>query len=163
MSLKNVCFCKNRPLIDYLCLAKMTFNFRFFISWILSAVVMFTLFYVWHGYFLNDFKRINFPIVWFVTFAAITYLIFGAGIYFLYESQLFKRIRNFITRGLVCGVIAGFSLFMISTIVNISLTKHLTINHLMIDCAWQMAEQTIGALVVVAFKIFIHEPNHENA
>lgn len=141
----------------------MTFNFRFFISWILSAIVMFTLFYVWHGYFLNDFKRINFPIVWFVTFAAITYLIFGAGIYFLYESQLFKRIRNFITRGLVCGVIAGFSLFMISTIVNISLTKHLTINHLMIDCAWQMAEQTIGALVVVAFKIFIHEPNHENA
>lgn len=163
MSLKNVCFCKNRPLFDYLCLAKMTFNFRFFISWILSAVVMFTLFYVWHGYFLNDFKRINFPIVWFVTFAAITYLIFGAGIYFLYESQLFKSIRNFITRGLVCGVIAGFSLFMISTIVNISLTKHLTINHLMIDCAWQMAEQTIGALVVVAFKIFIHEPNHENA
>ena len=163
MSLKNVCFCKNRPLFDYLCLAKMTFNFRFFISWILSAVVMFTLFYVWHGYFLNDFKRINFPIVWFVTFAAITYLIFGAGIYFLYESQLFKRIRNFITRGLVCGVIAGFSLFMISTIVNISLTKHLTINHLMIDCAWQMAEQTIGAIVVVAFKIFIHEPNHENA
>ena len=141
----------------------MTFNFRFFISWILSAVVMFTLFYVWHGYFLNDFKRINFPIVWFVAFAAITYLIFGAGIYFLYESQLFKRIRNFITRGLVCGVIAGFSLFMISTIVNISLTKHLTINHLMVDCAWQMAEQTIGALVVVAFKIFIHEPNHENA
>ena len=163
MSLKNVCFCKNRPLFDYLCLAKMTFNSRFFISWILSAVVMFTLFYVWHGYFLNDFKRINFPIVWFVAFAAITYLIFGAGIYFLYESQLFKRIRNFITRGLVCGVIAGFSLFMISTIVNISLTKHLTINHLMVDCAWQMAEQTIGALVVVAFKIFIHEPNHENA
>ena len=141
----------------------MTFNFRFFISWILSAVVMFTLFYVWHGYFLNDFKRINFPIVWFVTFAAITYLIFGAGIYFLYESQPFKRIRNFITRGLVCGVIAGFSLFMISTIVNISLTKHLTINHLMVDCAGQMAEQTIGAIVVVAFKIFIHEPNHENA
>ena len=140
----------------------MNFGIRFFISWILSAVVMFTLFYVWHGYFLNDFKRINFPLIWFVSFAACTYLIFGAGIYFLYESQPLKKIRSFVMRGLFCGIIAGFSLFMISTVVNISLTKHLSINHLLVDCAWQIAEQTIGAMVVVLFKIIIHEPVHEN-
>ncbi len=163
MNLKNVCFCKSSWFFHYICLIKMSFGFRFFISWLLSAVVMFTLFYVWHGIFLNDFKRINFPLIWFVTFAAFTYLIFGAGIYFLYESQPLKKIRSFIMRGLFCGVVAGFSLFMISTIVNISLTKHLSINHLMVDCAWQIAEQTIGAMVVVLFKIIIHEPIHENA
>lgn len=124
---------------------------------------MFTLFYVWHGVFLNDFKRIQFPLTWFVAFAALTYLLFGAGIYFLYESQIMKRVRNFILRGFLCGVIAGFSLFMIATIVNISLTSHLSLQHLMMDCAWQMTEQVVGAMVIVLFKIVIHEPQVEHA
>ena len=98
-----------------------------------------------------------------VLFAALTYLIFGAGIYFLYESQVMKKVSNFILRGLICGVIAGFSLFMIATIVNISLTKHLSLNHLLIDCIWQMTEQAIGAMIVVLFKILIHEPQVEQA
>lgn len=141
----------------------MKVGFRFFLSWIFSAIVMFTLFYVWHGIFLNDFKRIQFPLVWFVTFAAFTYLIFGAGIYLLYESQVMKKIRNFFVRGVVCGVIAGFSLFMIATIVNISLTRHLSMQHLMMDCIWQMTEQIVGAMVIVLFKIVIHEPQIEHA
>ena len=137
------------------------FGIRFFLSWISSALVMFVLFYVWHGVFLNDFKRIQFPLVWFVAFAALTYLIFGAIIYFLYESEIMKRIRNFFVRGIVCGAIAGFSLFMIATIVNISLTKHLSIQHLMMDCIWQISEQIVGAMVIVLFKIVIHEPQPE--
>lgn len=139
----------------------MIYSFRFYLSWICSSVIMFALFYFWHGYFLNDFKRINFPLTWFVSFAAVTYLIFGFGIYFLYESESLKKIRNFIMRGLVCGLIAGFTLFMISTILNISLTKHLSVEHLMIDCVWQMTEQTLGAMMVVVFKIFLNDPIHE--
>jgi hypothetical protein len=126
-------------------------------------MVMFVLFYIWHGVFLNDFKRIEFPLAWFVFFAAITYLLFGAGIYFLYESQLMKRIRNFFLRGVLCGAIAGFSLFMITTIVNISLTSHLSVKHLMMDCIWQMSEQVVGAMVIVLFKIVIYEPQVEHA
>ena len=141
----------------------MKLSLRFFLSWIFSAIVMFTLFYVWHGLFLNDFKRIQFPLIWFVSFAAFTYLLFGAGIYFLYEGQIMKKVRNFFVRGLLCGVIAGFSLFMIATIVNISLTRHLSMQHLMMDCVWQMTEQIMGALVIVFFKIVIHEPQAEHA
>lgn len=136
---------------------------RFFLSWIFSAIVMFTLFYIWHGIFLNDFKRIQFPLTWFVAFAAFTYLIFGAGIYFLFESSLLKKIRNFFIRGLLCGTVAGFSLFMIATVVNISLTTNLSAQHLMMDCIWQVAEQTLGAMVVVLFKVVIHEPQLEHA
>jgi hypothetical protein len=66
-------------------------------------------------------------------------------------------------RGLVCGAIAGFSLFMIATIVNISLTRHLSMQHLMMDCIWQITEQIVGAMVVVIYKIVIHEPVHEHA
>ncbi|WP_317897892.1 hypothetical protein [Aurantibacillus circumpalustris] len=141
----------------------MKLGIRFFLSWIFSALVMFGLFYIWHGIFLNDFKRIQFPLTWFVTFAAFTYLIFGAGIYFLFESSLLKKIRNFFIRGLICGGVAGFSLFMIATIVHISLTTNLSAQHLMMDCIWQIAEQTLGAMVVVLFKVVIHEPQLEHA
>lgn len=141
----------------------MKITLRFLLSWISSAIVMFTLFYVWHGVFLNDFKRIQFPLAWFVAFAAVTYLLFGAGIYVLYESHLMKKVSNFFTRGVICGLIAGFSLFMMATIVNISLTRNLSMQHLMIDCVWQMTEQVIGAMVIVLFKIVIHEPQTEHA
>ncbi len=138
----------------------MKLNVRFFISWIISAIIMFSLFYAWHGIFLNDFKRIQFPLSWFIIFAAVTYLIFGAGIYLLFESQVMLNIRSVFMRGLTCGVIAGFSLFMIATVVNISLTKHLSVQHLMVDCLWQIAEQTVGAMVIVLLKGLIHDRAH---
>lgn len=141
----------------------MKIGLRFYLSWIISAAVMFMLFYSWHGLFLNDFKRIQFPLSLFVTFAAVTYLIFGAGIYFLFEATVMKKVKNFFARGVVCGLIAGFSLFMVATIVNISLTKHLSAQHLLIDCIWQMSEQVIGSMVIVLLKIFIHEPELEHA
>jgi len=139
----------------------MKIGLRFFISWILSAVTMFTLFYIWHGVFLNDFKRIQFPITWFMTFAALTYLIFGAGIYFLYESQLMKKFENIFLRGIICGLVSGISLFMIATVINISLTSHLTMRHLMVDCIWQISEQTVGVMVLVLLKMLIREPQFE--
>lgn len=141
----------------------MKLGVRFLFSWIFCALVMFSLFYMWHGIFLNDFKRMQLPVSWFVVFAAFTYLTLGAGMYFLYEASVMKKVRNFLIRGLICGLIAGFTLFMIATIVNISLTKHLSVNHLMIDCIWQISEQTVGAFVIVLFKIFIHEPQVEHA
>lgn len=141
----------------------MKINLRFFVSWLFSAIVMFSLFYLWHGIFLNDFQRLSFPLTWFVTFAAITYLLFGAGIYMLYESTLMKKISNFFVRGVICGLIAGFSLFMIATIINISLTRHLSMQHLMVDCIWQMTEQIVGAMVVVVVRGFIHDQQVEPA
>lgn len=141
----------------------MKLGLRFYLSWISSAVVMFVLFYLWHGTFLNDFKRIQFPVSWLVTFAVFTYLVLGAGIFFLYESRIMKTFKNFMVRGLICGFISGFSLFMVATIVNLSLTRNLSTQHLIIDCAWQMVEQVFGAMVVVLFKILIHEPMEERA
>jgi hypothetical protein len=141
----------------------MKIGLRFYLSWIFSALVMFVLFYVWHGIFLNDFKRIQFPITWFVSFAAFTYLIFGALLFFMMESEPAKKIRNVFVRALVVGAIAGFTLFMIATIINFSLTRTQSANHLLMDCVWQISEQMVGALVVTALKLIIHEPQHEHA
>lgn len=139
----------------------MKIGLRFFLSWILSAVTMFILFYIWHGIFLNDFKRIQFPMGWFVTFAAFSYLLFGAGIFFLFESTIMKKFDNVFLRGVICGVVSGLSLFMIATVVNISLTKHLSIDHLVMDCIWQISEQTVGVMVIVGLKYAIREPQFQ--
>jgi hypothetical protein len=72
-----------------------------------------------------------------------------------------RKFENLFARAVVCGIIAGFSLFMIATVVNISLTKHLSMKHLMMDCAWQIGEQTIGVLMVALLKVLIREPQFE--
>lgn len=139
----------------------MKFNLRFFISWLLAAVIMFTLFYVWHGYFLNDFRRIEFPYVWFVSFAAFTYLIISFGLIVLFNASLFKQIDNFLTRGLLSGAVVGFCLFMIVTVLHISFTKQLTASYLLLDCFWQMIEQAVGGLTVALCHVFILSHDHE--
>lgn len=140
----------------------MKFGLRFYLSWLLSALVMFALFFLWHGVFLNDFKRIQFPLFWFQIFAAFTYLLFGIALYLLFESHFMKKVRNLALRGVVSGLIFGFTVFMVASIVNISLTRHLSINHLMVDCVWQIVEQIIGGMVLVLLKVLIHEPQAEH-
>ncbi|MBS1651952.1 MAG: hypothetical protein JSU07_08090 [Bacteroidetes bacterium] len=139
----------------------MKIGLRFFVSWIGSSILMFSLFYLWHGVFLNDFQRIMFPLTWFIVFAAFTYLILGAVIYFLFESQFLKPIRGDFSRGLLTGIISGFCLFMIVTVLNFSLTKNLKPEHLIIDCIWQMIEQTSGALLILLFKQLIYDHDFE--
>jgi hypothetical protein len=141
----------------------MRLGIKFYFSWLLSAVTMFVLFYLWHGIFLNDFKRIQFPITWFVTFAAFSYLLISAGMYFLFESRLFKRFESVFFRSLICGAVSGFSLFMVATVIHISILKSVSTHHLFLDCVWQMVEQTMGALIMLVLKFFIHEPIHEEA
>jgi hypothetical protein len=141
----------------------MKFNLRFFLTWILASVTMFSLFYVWHGVFLNDFKRLNFPYIWFVLFAAVTYLILSFALIFLFESQMMRKIDNFMTRGVFCGILLGFSLFMIMTVLHISFTQTLSARYLLFDCGWQIAEQTCGGMVVAACRIFLPSMEHERA
>ena len=49
----------------------MKYTRRFWISWILTSVVMFTMSYVWHGLFLNDYELIAFPRTLFVTASVV--------------------------------------------------------------------------------------------
>ena len=141
----------------------MKLNLRFFISWILASVIMFSLFYMWHGFFLNDFKRIQFPYIWFVSFAAFTYLILSFGLVLLFESHLLRKIDNFFLRGIFSGAAVGFSLFMIMTVLHISFTRQFTASYLLIDCAWQVVEQVVGGVVIATCRVFMPSLDHERA
>jgi hypothetical protein len=136
----------------------MRFTLRFFISWIVGAIAMYTSFYIWHGVFLNDFKQIQFPFIWFVSLSAFAYLVISYILYRVFETNILRKIDGIFMRGLISGLIVGVSLFAIMTVLHISFTKNMTSTYLMADFVWQIVEQTIGAMIIVLGKALIYEP-----
>ncbi len=141
----------------------MKLNLKFFTSWIVGAVIMYSLFYLWHGVFLNDFKKINFPLTWLLIFTSVAYITISFLTFLVFESKPLKNIYNFFVRGLVAGALVGFVIFIVSTVVTISISRHLTPEHLMLDCIWQITEQTIGGLSMALIKVLITHHQHEEA
>ena len=74
-----------------------------------------------------------------------------------------KRFRNIYLKGLLAGILSGFTIFIIATIIHISLAKNLNSQHLLMNCSWQIAEQTIGAFVIVIFKVLIRDNKFQDA
>jgi CDP-diglyceride synthetase len=141
----------------------MKHNLRFFLSWVLGSVIMYALFYMWHGVFLNDFKKLSFPLTWLLIFTAVAYITISYVLYVVYESRPMKNIYNYFLRGIASGVFVGIIIFIVSTVVTISLSKNLSPKHLMLDCVWQIAEQTIGGLTFAALKAFVPDYAREEA
>lgn len=141
----------------------MRLNLRFYISWLLGSICMYLLFYFWHGVFLNDFKKINFPFEWLIGFTVIAYFAISFILYAVYESKPMKNIYNFFIRGVVSGALVGFLIFIISIVITISISRHLTMKHLMLDCVWQICEQIIGGLIISTVKVFVADLRHEEA
>lgn len=137
----------------------MLYSFRFYLSWILAAVLMYVAFYFWHGVFLNDLNRISFSKVLFLSLAALVYLVISFILYRTYESKLLsKHISHPILRGVVSGFAIGFVLFSLVTVLGISFTKNVNFTYILADCAWQIAEQVIGGVVIGLGKLIIFEP-----
>ena len=141
----------------------MKLNTRFFASWMLGSILMYALFYTWHGIFLNDFLKISFPFTWLIIFTSIAYVTISFVLYAVYESKPMKNIYNFFVRGIISGVLVGFIIFVVSTVVTISISRNLSAQHLMLDCIWQMLEQTIGGLLLAVVKVFVVDQRHEEA
>ena len=140
----------------------MLYSVRFYISWIVSAIVMYLAFYLWHGVFLTDFSKIEFSKTLFLLLAALVYLVISFVLYRTYESKLLsKYISSPMMRGIVSGIMLGFVLFAIITVLGISFTKNVNLTYILVDCAWQIAEQVIGGLVIGLGKVLIFEPTPE--
>ena len=142
----------------------MLYSFRFYISWIISAILMYGAFYFWHGVFLNDLSFITFPIWIFLILAALVYLVISYVLYRLFESKLFKRLfYPPILRGLMSGFTVGFILFAFVTVLGISFTKNFNVTYILVDCAWQIIEQIIGGFIIALGKIMLFEPSQETS
>lgn len=140
----------------------MRYGIRFFLSWIFAALAMYGAFYVWHGVVLNDFKQIQFPLVWFILLSAFAYLIISYILYRVFETRALAYFDNIMMRGFISALIVGVSLFAIMTVLHISFTKNMTTTYLITDFFWQVVEQSIGAIFIVLGKHFIFEPDFEH-
>lgn len=139
----------------------MRYTLRFFLSWIIGAIAMYVAFYIWHGVVLNDFKQIQFPLVWFVLLSSFAYLVISYLLYRVFETKILSFFDSIIMRGFVSALIVGISLFAIMTVLHISFTKNMTATYLITDFFWQIVEQSIGALVIILGKQFIFESDPE--
>ncbi len=142
----------------------MQYSVRFFISWIVTATVMYIAFYFWHGVFLNDLSRITFSKTLFLVLAALVYLVISYIVYRTFETKIIsKNISSPFLRGIASGILVGFIIFATITVLGISFTKNVSMKYLIVDCGWQIAEQVIGGMVVALGKILIFEPTPEMA
>jgi hypothetical protein len=123
---------------------------------------MYAAFYIWHGVILNDFKQIQFPLVWFVVLSAFAYLVISYLLFRVFETKILTYFDNLFMRGFVSALIVGISLFAIMTVLHISFTKNVTSTYLITDFFWQIVEQSIGSLFIVLGKLFIFEPDFEH-
>lgn len=123
---------------------------------------MYVAFYVWHGVILNDFKQIQFPIVWFILLSAFAYLVISYILYRVFETKILAYFDSILMRGFISALIVGISLFAIMTVLHISFTKNMTTTYLITDFFWQIVEQSVGALFIVLGKQFIFEPDFEH-
>jgi hypothetical protein len=134
-------------------------NKRFLISWISSSVVMFILFYVWHGIMLTDFSRLSYPKELFLVFAVFVYLIIGFFAAKAIDVKLLDKYfkRKPFTKGAVSGAVLGISIFLFSTVVGVSFSTGNKLDNLLLDASWQVVEQTIGGLVVGLAHFFVFD------
>lgn len=133
---------------------------RFLISWLASSVVMFILFYVWHGLFLTDFARLSYPKEIFLIFSSLVYLIIGFVVSKAIDAKLLENVfkRNSLLKGLISGAVCGFAFFLMATVVGVSFSAGSRIQNLLLDVSWQVIEQAIGGLVVGIVHIFVFDP-----
>lgn len=122
---------------------------RFFLSWIVSSIIMFSLSYAWHGYILNDFSRLNYPKGLFLILASFAYVVIGFIVVKVVDAKFYDHwFSSKIIKGIIKGGFCGVVFFLIAMVVGISLNTGTGIKNLILDVAWQAIEQGIGGGVV---------------
>lgn len=132
----------------------------FFTGWVLSSLVMYLLFYVFHGLITNDLLKISIPRTVFLTVAAIVYLLLGLGMSILIDASFFKQhVKNVLIRAVIAGPITGIFLYGVAIVIGISFSAQFTALNLLVDVAWQVVEQTAGFALIAVIKVITFNPN----
>src|ERR1700756_224936 len=141
------------------------FNSRFYFGWLLSAVLMYSAFYIFHGMLTNDILKLTIPKTLFLSVAAVVYLVVAFGMSLLYKStSLKKNIKHPYKRSLLIGILTALFMYGVAFTAGISFSFKVTMFNLLVDVSWQLIEQSIGAFfIAVANTLFYREEeNHAN-
>lgn len=146
-------------MLNFVFLSCKMFNGRFFTGWLLSAMLMYVAFYIFHGLLTNDLLKLSMPKPVFLLVAAFVYLAVGFIMSALFKSvTLKKHIRAPFKRALLIGVSSALFLYAVAFVVGVSFSYQITMLNALVDISWQLAEQNLGAFVVcIANTLFYHE------
>jgi len=136
-----------------------TLGRRFFISWIVSALVMFGASYFWHGVILTDFERMAYPKGIFLLVASVVYLLVSLGINKVYELKVLsdKFPKMVIVKGMIAGAIVGLLMYMVTMVVGVSFSNNMSLANMLLDVSWQTVEGTIGGIAVGIVHLFVFD------
>jgi len=121
------------------------------LPWLLSAVVMYGVSWVWHGYVLSDFQDLTVPRWLYLVLAGVVYLVLGLVQTILthkavqYEYISLKK--AFLFMAMLLSAVVGFFVYLVIFVLGMSFAKH-GMAHVLADVVWQMFEQAIGGLMV---------------
>jgi hypothetical protein len=133
---------------------------RFYVAWMVSAGLMYLLFYIFHGVLTNDILKISLPKTAFLSVAAVVYLILGFGLCVLLDATFFKKeVKSVYTRALIAGPITAIFIYAVAMTVGISFSAKFTMVNMMVDVGWQIVEQLLGALVIAFIKVITFAPD----
>jgi hypothetical protein len=121
------------------------FNRRFFISWIVSSIVMYALSYMWHGLILNDLAKISISKDYYLQLAGFAYL--GIGFLIGILHGIFKWRKSNIRKGLLIGAPVGAFIYLVAYVFGISFYANPSLTYLLTDITWQSIEQGLGGAV----------------
>jgi hypothetical protein len=133
---------------------------KFYIGWLSSAILMYLLFYAFHGLLTNDLLKASLPKTAFLTIAGVVYLLLGFALNVLLEASFFrKEVKSVYTRALIAGPIVAIFLYAVAMIVGVSFSAKFTIVNMLVDVGWQIVEQTMGTVVIAFVKVITFAPD----
>ena len=138
------------------------FNSRFYVGWLLSAILMYTAFYVFHGIITNDLIKLSIPTTVFLSVAGFVYLAVGFIMSALFKSvTLKKNIKTPYKRALLIGISSALFLYAVAFVVGVSFSYQITMLNAMVDISWQLIEQNLGAFVVCLTNTLFYREEEE--
>ena len=141
------------------------FNRRFYLGWILSAVLMYLAFYSFHGLLTNDFLKLGQAKTFFFSTAAMVYLVIAFGMSLVYKSDTAKKlILAPYKRGWAIGTLSALLMYGVAITVGISFSMDRSALNILVDVVWQIVEQNIGALIIASAHtwFYYYEEEHTN-
>ena len=121
---------------------------------------MYLLSYLWHGVFLTDYEKLNYPKELFLVFAIVVYLIIGFIVAKAVDISILIKYfkRKPLIRGIIAGSLCGLVLFLMITVIGVSFSAGSNLENILFDLIWQVIEQMTGGIVVGIIHHLIFDP-----
>ena len=104
------------------------FSRRYLLPWLISAIVMFGLSYLWHGLLLRDLQELKVPLGLYLGLSGLVYLVVGLVITVLVHEAIrhewISLKRAFPLNSMLVGAVVGFVVVVAIELVSTRVLAH---------------------------------------